>query len=226
MSNMRGDYQVRLSWWRLDLEAATKYICIVFISFRGYWFFPWQIYHETFHTEAVASANNLLAARLRNELASGSRGGIPEVHSSRSTLPKHGVRSSHSPSPQSKPGGTKREVENEDACLNAHNFNSIHRQLHWDRSVHSIVCVSAVFVSFSTFFDLTVATKDKSSFHPRIQILLRIVIQFDSVGLDFIIVLTVFLFYSHGLWVRNTPYKCFRGVYATTNGAFHIMMTI
>src|ERR1700691_114217 len=52
-------------------------------------------------------------------------GGTPEVHSSRSTPPKHGARSSHSPSPQSKPGGTKREVENEDACLNAHNFNSI-----------------------------------------------------------------------------------------------------
>lgn len=79
----------------------------------------------TCHTEAVASTNNLLAARLRKELASGSRGGTPEVHSSRSTPPKHGARSSHSPSPQSKPGGTKREVENEDACLNAHNFNSI-----------------------------------------------------------------------------------------------------
>ncbi|KIM90910.1 hypothetical protein PILCRDRAFT_811403 [Piloderma croceum F 1598] len=78
-----------------------------------------RIYHATCHAEAVASTNNLLAARLRNELASGSRGGTPEVHSSRSTPPKHGVRSSHSPSPQSKPGGTKRKVENEDASLNA-----------------------------------------------------------------------------------------------------------
>jgi len=80
----------------------------------------------TCDTEAVTPANNLLAARLRNELASGSRSGTPEVHSSRSTLPKH----AHSPLPQSQPGGTKREVENEDACLNAHDFISIHRQLH------------------------------------------------------------------------------------------------
>ncbi|KIM78065.1 hypothetical protein PILCRDRAFT_824778 [Piloderma croceum F 1598] len=69
-------------------------------------------YHVTCDTEAVTSANDLLAACLRNELASGSRGGTPEVHPSRSTLPKHGARSSHSPSLQSKPGGTKCEVEN------------------------------------------------------------------------------------------------------------------
>jgi hypothetical protein len=111
-------------------QRMIEYICVVFIGFRGYWFFPWQIYHATCHTEAVASANSLLAACLRNKLASGSRGGIPEVPSSRSTPPKHGVRLSHSPSPQSKPGGTKCEVENEDVCLNTHNFNSIHRQLH------------------------------------------------------------------------------------------------
>jgi len=156
-----------------------EYICVVFISFYGYWFFPWQIYHATCDTEAVTSANNLLAARLRNELASGSRGGTPEVHSSRSTSPKH----AHSPSPQSKPGGTKREVENEDACLNTHDFNSIHRQLHWDRSItlrsqHSLYreldasnfSVCRVYLRclciFFHFFDLTVATKDKSSFHP------------------------------------------------------------
>jgi hypothetical protein len=30
--------------------------------------------------EAVASTHNLLAARLRNELASGSRGGTPEIY--------------------------------------------------------------------------------------------------------------------------------------------------
>ena len=78
-----------------------------------------QIYHATCHAEAVASTNNL-AARLRNEVVSGSRSGTPEVQSSRSTPPKHGlitaVRASHSP--QSKPGGTKRKVENEDASLN------------------------------------------------------------------------------------------------------------
>ena len=144
-------------------QRMIEYICVVLISFRGYWFFPWQIYHAICDTEAVTSANNLLAARLRNELASGSRGGTPEVHSSRSISPKHGARSPHSPLPQSKPGGTKREVENEDACLKAHDFNSIHRQLHWDRSVHSIVswtrrtsvsvvCVCAVFVSFPLFW--------------------------------------------------------------------------
>jgi len=78
-----------------------------------------RIYHATCHAEAVASTNNL-AARLRNEVVSGSRSGTPEVQSSRSTPPKHGlitaVRASHSP--QSKPGGTKRKVENEDASLN------------------------------------------------------------------------------------------------------------
>jgi pre-mRNA cleavage complex 2 protein Pcf11 len=73
----------------------------------------------TCRAEAVASTNNLLSARLRNGLASGSRGGTPEIHSSRSTPPKHGVRSSHSPTPQSKPGGTKHKVEDEDASLNA-----------------------------------------------------------------------------------------------------------
>jgi len=46
-------------------------------------------------TQKPSSTNNLLAARLRNELAP-----------------------PHSPSPQSKPGGTKRKVENEDASLN------------------------------------------------------------------------------------------------------------
>jgi hypothetical protein len=66
---------------------------------------------------------------------------------------------------------------------------------------------------------LTVATKDKSSFHPPHSN----ASQLDSVGLDFIIILTAFLFYGHGLWVRNTPYKYFRGVYATTNGAFDII---
>jgi pre-mRNA cleavage complex 2 protein Pcf11 len=91
------------------------------VCFRSLRLFLWllifsqQIYHATCHAEAVASTNNLLAARLRNELASGSRGGTPEVHSSRSTPPKHGIRS---PSPQSKPVGTKRKVENEDASLN------------------------------------------------------------------------------------------------------------
>ena len=77
-----------------------------------------QVYHATCHAEAVTSTNSL-AARLRNELMSGSRAGTPEVHSSRSTPPKHSMtRASSSPSPQSKPGGTKRKVENEDASLN------------------------------------------------------------------------------------------------------------
>src|ERR1700733_4424083 len=39
-----------------------------------------QIYHATCHAEAVASTNNL-AARLRNEVVSGSRSGTPEVQS-------------------------------------------------------------------------------------------------------------------------------------------------
>lgn len=68
----------------------------------------------------MASTNNL-AARLRNELTSGSRAGTPEVPSSRSTPPKRlitTVRASHSPSPQSKTGGMKRKVESEDTSVN------------------------------------------------------------------------------------------------------------
>lgn len=99
----------------------TGYVNTAFFFVRYADSLFWQVYHATCHAEAVASTNNL-AARLRNELTSGSRFGTPEVQSSRSTPPKHGliatVRASHSPSPQSKPGGTKRKVENDDASLN------------------------------------------------------------------------------------------------------------
>ena len=96
-----------------------EYVCVVLINFRGYWFF-WIFFFLTDIpcdmpcAEAVGSTNNLLSARLRNGLASGSRSGTPEIHSSRSTPPKHGVRPSHSPTPQSKPGCTKHKVEDEE----------------------------------------------------------------------------------------------------------------
>ena len=97
------------------------YACTVVVYFIISNRLKWQIYHATCHAEAVTSTNSL-AARLRNELASGSRSGTPELHSSRSTPPKHGlityVRASPSPSPQSKQGGTKRKVENDDVSLN------------------------------------------------------------------------------------------------------------
>jgi pre-mRNA cleavage complex 2 protein Pcf11 len=75
-----------------------------------------RVYHATCHAEAVASTNSL-AARLRTEIASGSRSGTPEVQSLRLTPPKTAstlkaeFRNSQSPSPESSLVGTKRKVE-------------------------------------------------------------------------------------------------------------------
>jgi pre-mRNA cleavage complex 2 protein Pcf11 len=73
-----------------------------------------QIYHATCHAEAVSSTNNL-AARLRNEIEGRSRSETPEVPSLRLTPPKsvlnNSIRTSLSPSPESKKGGTKRKVD-------------------------------------------------------------------------------------------------------------------
>ena len=77
-----------------------------------------QIYHATCHAEALSSTNTL-AARLRSDLISSSRGGTPEVNgSSRSTPPPSALRKSLSPprSPDSKVG-TKRKVEDMDSEL-------------------------------------------------------------------------------------------------------------
>jgi len=87
-----------------------------------------RVFHATCHAEAVTSTNSL-AARLRNEMATAaSRSGTPEVHSSRSTPPKHaahqsslstGIRASRSPSSHSKLSGTKRKVEDDDVSVPA-----------------------------------------------------------------------------------------------------------
>lgn len=74
-----------------------------------------QIFHATCHAEAAASTNNLVA-RLKNEMATGSRGSTPEVMASRSTPPPVRVIKSKSPSrspssTQSKLAGTKRKVD-------------------------------------------------------------------------------------------------------------------
>ncbi|TEB35641.1 hypothetical protein FA13DRAFT_1762697 [Coprinellus micaceus] len=77
-----------------------------------------KIYHATCHAEALSSTNTL-AARLRSDLISSSRGGTPEVNgSSRSTPPPSALRKSLSPprSPDSKVG-TKRKVEDMDSEL-------------------------------------------------------------------------------------------------------------
>lgn len=82
-----------------------------------------QVFHATCHAEAVASTNSL-AARLRTEVASGSRSGTPDAQSARCTPPKPAAvalrkSTSHSPSPQSKLAGTKRKAENDDPSLPA-----------------------------------------------------------------------------------------------------------
>lgn len=81
------------------------------------------MFHATCHAEAVASTNSL-AARLKTEIASGSRSGTPDAQSTRSTPPKPAVvalrkLASHSPSPQLKSTGTKRKAENDDPSLPA-----------------------------------------------------------------------------------------------------------
>lgn len=99
------DDRVRLSSTSVESDVLTRP--------------PQQVYHATCHAEAVASTNNL-AARLRNEIAAGSRSGTPDAQSARSTPPKAvstTVKSSLSPSPQSKVTGTKRKIENDDPNL-------------------------------------------------------------------------------------------------------------
>ncbi|KAF9464447.1 hypothetical protein BDZ94DRAFT_1289358 [Collybia nuda] len=86
-----------------------------------------RVYHATCHAEAVASTNNL-AARLRTEMATGSRSGTPEAQSmsvplSRSTPPRATLRDSMSKSPsrspslESKLAGMKRKVDHNDSVI-------------------------------------------------------------------------------------------------------------
>ncbi|TFK43432.1 hypothetical protein BDQ12DRAFT_674975 [Crucibulum laeve] len=84
-----------------------------------------RVYHATCHAEAVVSTSSL-AARLRSEIAHGSRSGTPEaqIHSgtiSRATPPPVAARISKSkspslsPSPEAKLAGTKRKIEPTDS---------------------------------------------------------------------------------------------------------------
>ena len=75
------------------------------------------------HAEAIVSMNSL-AAQLRNEVASGSHSNTPDMQSAHSTPPKPAtvslrISTSHSPSPQSKFAGTKRNIESDDPSLPA-----------------------------------------------------------------------------------------------------------
>ncbi|KAJ2930199.1 hypothetical protein H1R20_g6915, partial [Candolleomyces eurysporus] len=72
-----------------------------------------KIYHATCHAEALSSTS--LAARLRNDIGSGSRGATPEVtSSSRSTPPPSSLsKSSRSPTPDSKAGLKRKDRDSE-----------------------------------------------------------------------------------------------------------------
>ncbi|KAH6915345.1 hypothetical protein BKA70DRAFT_1093916 [Coprinopsis sp. MPI-PUGE-AT-0042] len=70
-----------------------------------------KIYHATCHAEAMVSTSGI-AARLRNDIVGGSRGGTPD---SRSTPPPSSIKKEDVVSPESKVGGLKRKVDSDSA---------------------------------------------------------------------------------------------------------------
>lgn len=104
--------------WRNAVSKDDKVRCFArSLHIYGTDFHRHQIYHATCHAEALSSTN-ILAARLRSDLVSSSRGGTPEVNGSARSTPTSSMRISQSPprSPDSKVG-TKRKVDDVESEL-------------------------------------------------------------------------------------------------------------